>query len=420
MPLQISRRKKSPMLVGLDIQPGYVAAVQARANGEIVVERSAVTRLPADTVRDGEVLNAEALSGALLDMFNQSDLDRRVRIGVANQRTVLRMLELPPITDQKELAAAVRFQAEDQVPMPLSNAVLDFHPLGMVDTPDGPRQRVALVAAQRDMVEKLLAAVRQADLRPVGMDLSAFAMIRSLYQQGAEDDSRVLYLNVGGLTNMAIANGTTCYFTRVLGGGLEAMAVQIAERREVSLEHARDLLSATHVDPESMARTDRPALKLADTADSEPPTEEFEPGLGRPITPEDPTLAGDAPHIVHDMPETLGAPAIPEPGTVDKSTDEAARAEALVVFESGARHLAGEVRNSLDFYRAQDRSGEVSSIVLSGPALRIAGFAEALHNDLGLPVKCETVRSVEDGPHAELSADHLAIAAGLAAEEIHP
>ena len=66
------------------------------------------------------------------------------------------------MTDRKELAAAVHFQAQDQVPMPLTNAVLDFHPLGIVDTPAGPRQRVVLVAAQRDMVEHLLGAVRGA------------------------------------------------------------------------------------------------------------------------------------------------------------------------------------------------------------------------------------------------------------------
>ena len=91
---------------------------------------------------------------------------------------MLRTLELPPVTDRKELAAAVNFQAQDQVPMPLSNAVLDFHPLGIFETPDGPRQRVVLVAAQRDMIQRLLAAVRDAGLRPEGVDLSAFALIR--------------------------------------------------------------------------------------------------------------------------------------------------------------------------------------------------------------------------------------------------
>ena len=48
---------------------------------------------------------------------------------------------------------------------------------------------------------------------------------------------------------MAIADGSTCHFTRVVGGGLEAMAVEIAERREMSLEQARALLADAAVDP---------------------------------------------------------------------------------------------------------------------------------------------------------------------------
>ncbi len=259
-------------VVGLDIQPGLVAAVQARVNGSVVVERAAGAPLPADTVREGEVVDEGALAETLRELFKDGGLSKRVRLGVANQRTVLRTLELPPVTDRKELAAAVRFQAQDQVPMPLSNAVLDFHPLGIVDTPAGPRQRVVLVAAQRDMIERLLAAVRDAGLRPEGMDLSAFALIRSLYRPDPEHAGRVLYLNVDGLTNLAIAEGTICRFTRVVGGGIEAMAGELAERRSIALVDARALLAAVDLtvpaerpssaagagaDPERASRTRR-------------------------------------------------------------------------------------------------------------------------------------------------------------------
>ena len=90
MPLALKlNRHKTSTFVGLDIQPGYVAAVQARVNGEIVVERAAGCPLPADTVREGEVLNQQALSATLRDLFDGSQLDRRVRVGIANQRTVL-------------------------------------------------------------------------------------------------------------------------------------------------------------------------------------------------------------------------------------------------------------------------------------------------------------------------------------------
>ena len=147
--LSFGRRGSGAGLVGLDIQPGYVAAVQADVNGSIVVRHAAGAPLAPDTIREGEVLDESLLSETLRQVFKDERLSKRVRIGVANQRTVLRVLELPPVTDRKELAAAVRFQAEDQIPMPLSNAVLDYQSLGLIDTPNGERQRVVVVAAQR-------------------------------------------------------------------------------------------------------------------------------------------------------------------------------------------------------------------------------------------------------------------------------
>ena len=246
MPLSLNLklgRRSGADVVGLDIQPGLVAAVRARVNGEIVAEHGVVLPLPSDTVREGDVVDQPVVSETLRELFAGSRMGKRVRVGVANQRTVMRTLELPPLSDRKELAAAVRFQAQDQVPMPLTNAVLDFHPLGVVDTPGGPRQKVVLVAAQRDMIERLLAAVRGAGLTPVGVDLSAFALIRSLYRADGEHAGRVLYLNVDGLTNVAIAEGKVCRFTRVVGGGLEEMAVELAERRGFPLSNARALLA---------------------------------------------------------------------------------------------------------------------------------------------------------------------------------
>jgi type IV pilus assembly protein PilM len=356
------RSRSGSTLVGLDIQPGYVSAVQARVNGSILVQRAAGAPLPPDTVREGEVLDGGALAETLREMFRDSRLDKRVRVGVANQRTVLRTLELPPLTDRKELATAVRFQAEDQVPMPLDNAVLDFHALGVIDTPAGPRQRVIVVAAQRDMVERLLDAVRSAGLRPEGIDLSAFALIRSLHRADDEHAGRVLYLNVGGLTNMAIAEGTLCRFTRVVGGGLESMASDIAERHGIKLQDARDLLASVDL-------------------------------------------------------EQVAAPPAPFDANSASTSDERPAIDVRPVLASGVREIAGEVRNSLDFHRSQDGGGEVSSIVLSGPALQISGFARALQSELGVPVITQTVGLLEESSAGLVSAERLAVATGLAVEE---
>src|SRR5436190_12521792 len=267
--LKIGRRAGSDV-VGLDIQPGLVAAVQVRVNGAILAERAAAAALPADAMREGDVMDPAAVTEALRELFAGSRLGKRVRVGVANQRTVMRTLELPPVSDPKELAAAVQFQAQDQIPMPLASAVMDFHALGVVDTPAGPRQKVVVVAAQRDMIERLLAVVRGAGLTPVGVDLSAFAMIRALHGSTPDQTGRVLYLNVDGLTNVAIAEGTVCRFTRVVGGGFEEMAVQLAERRGIPLVDARALLAS--VDLRTPAPGEAPASH-APYAGDEAPTE---------------------------------------------------------------------------------------------------------------------------------------------------
>jgi type IV pilus assembly protein PilM len=408
VPLNFGRRSGED-LVGLDIQPGFVAAVQARVNGSIVAERAATVALPADSVRDGEVIDEDALSEALRELFAGSGLGKRVRVGVANQRTVLRTLELPPVTDHKELAAAVNFQAQDQVPMPLNNAVMDFHPLGIVDTPAGPRQRVVLVAAQRDMIERLLTAVRRAGLSAVGVDLSAFALIRSLYRADPEQTGRVLYLNVDGLTNLAIAEGTICRFTRVVGSGFEGMASELAERRSIALTEARALLAAVDLSVPAVAQelvpTGAPAIE-SDASEG--------------LAPEQTSAEGERSQSPEEAEESESEMSYEELAAVDVAAEAQAPqsdTDLRAVLESGIRDISGEVRNSLDFHRSQEGGGEVSYVVMSGCAQDIPGFAEALQSSLGVEVRCEEVHVLDGGLAESVSPHRLAIATGLAAAE---
>lgn len=346
-------RSRATTLVGLTIEPGRIAAAQVSVNGRIVVRDGGCAQLGPDVVRDGEVADVDALADALRGLWREHrGLDRRVRIGVANARIVVRTLYLPPIENPKELATAVRFQAKDEVPMPLENAVLDFHAVGMVDTPEGPRQRIILVAARRDMLAKMLSAAHAAGLKPTGIDLSAFGMVRALQQPG-EGVGAELFVSVGGLTNLAVSDDGICGFTRVAGSGLESLAVELAERCDLTLEHARVWLH--HVGLES------------DVA----------------------SIDGD-PRIV---------------------------ADARAVLAGGVRRIATEVRGSLDFHQGQaDVAGTVQRVVLTGPAVAVAGFAPALEAELGLEVQERVVDGAGDHELNLLDAACLTVPAGLAVE----
>lgn len=340
-------------VIGLDIEPGHVTAVEASVNGSLAVERAVVAPLAAELVRDGEVSDPQALAETLRPLFQEHKLSRRVRVGLANQRIVLRTLDLPRIDDPKDLEAAVRFQAQEHVPMPLDQAVLDFQSLGSVQTAEGERTRVAVVAARRDVVERLLSAVRAAGLKPVGIDLSAFAMIRALAVGAPGSSEPVLYVNVAGLTNIAVAEGKTCRFTRVVAGGMEGMVAALAERRGLTVEHSAQWLR--HV------------------------------GLSDPVE----SIEGESELV----------------------------SEARSVLADGARGVADEVRNTLDFHRSQAPDAAVAHVALTGAAVSIPGFAKQLSADLGMPVEAHVVREARPGALAGVDAGLLTVATGLTVEE---
>jgi type IV pilus assembly protein PilM len=223
-----SRRSSDDSVVGLEIEPSHIAAAQVSVNGSLTVDKAAVSMLQPRMLRDGEPEDIDALATAIRTMLDDAGLGRRVRLGLAHQRIVVRTIDIPPVDDPKALDAAVQMQARDHIPMPMDQAVLDYRSLGRVETPAGPRTRVVVVAVRRETVERYAAVAKAAGLDLVGIDLSAFAMLRSLDTEDGEDAA--LVVNVAGMTNVAVASGRICLFTRTTPVGIESMAETLAQR----------------------------------------------------------------------------------------------------------------------------------------------------------------------------------------------
>lgn len=358
---------KQKSVVGLDVEAGSVAAAEVGTNGSRQVSQVAIADLTGGLIKEGEVVDADALGVALRSLFAEHKLSKSVRLGVANQRVAVRTFRLPLIEDPGELDTAVRSQAQDHLPMPLDQAVLDHRVISRFSNEDGTRgMEVVAVAARRDMLRALLSAVRNAGLRPVGIDLSAFALIRALAPDSAPEAEQpagpeqpaeaqhvpaVMYCNLGDVTNLAVARGSTCLFTRISPFGVEAIAQRLAERRTLSLEHARQWL--VHV------------------------------GLERPPF----EIEGDQ-EIITATRESL---------------------------EEGASKLADELRLSLEFYAAPESVPAVERIVVAGPGSTIPGLTDRLQAGLEQPVS--TARPGALAKLGDVAAARLTISYGLALEE---
>jgi type IV pilus assembly protein PilM len=357
-----STKKKSTALVGVDIDAESVAAADIRAGGDGV--HAAKAALAPGAFDGGEIADAEAVGTALRELFSRERLPKRVRLSVASPGVAFRVVRLPLIEDPDQLKAAVRFQAQESIPMPLDSAVLDHQVIGAQIDDDGTRQvDVAVVAARRQTVETLLRAARGAGLEPVGIDLAAFGMIRALaggssrpIVEPVPGESQpfvpaTLYCSLGGVTNLAIGRNFACLFSRVAQFGVRDIAVELARGTGLAMDDAESWL--LHV------------------------------GLGRPLE------------------EIQGDPA----------TATAARG----ALETNVSRIADELRISLDYYGAQEGATPVGEIVLCGWGSAIPGLAETLGVSLGREVTVRRPDALLGMPDPDVA--RMTVPYGLALEQ---
>jgi type IV pilus assembly protein PilM len=357
--------------VGIDLEQSSIAGAQVKgAGGGYSLTHVSVRALPEGLVFEGEVVDVDALAAELKSFWKESGFaGKRFSLGIANQKIVVRTMEFP-IIDAKELRAAIEFQAQESIPIPLDDAILDFQVLTTVPSEDGAgRQRVLIVAAQRDMIARFIEVAKKAGLTVDGIDLQAFALMRSVappvafVDQGAPQDADAAALvNIGsGITNLVVAVNGMPQFTRVINIGYSGLVQALVDNRGLS-------------------RGEADALRIM---------------LG---------LSG-ADSAVGDY----------EASTV---------AEVREVLDVACEAFADEIRRSIDYYHSQEHEGQIGTLLLSGEGAltrNICGYlGQALHLavQLGNPLQYVVEnKSAIPQPELEAMSPRLAIALGLALED---
>jgi type IV pilus assembly protein PilM len=205
--------------VGIDIgtRTITVAEVKEGRSGTVVTNFGGV-ELPRDIVREGEILDAQAVAAALKELLGTAKVkSKKVWLGVSNQRVVVRQIDLPWMEDD-ERAESLRYQVQEYIPIPVEEAEIDVHVVSEYTTEAGDRlQRMLLVAAHRDMVASHVEVAHEVGLHPVGVDLNPFAVLRAMGSTSPLDTGNEVLVDVGaGVTNIVVHESGVPTFVRIL------------------------------------------------------------------------------------------------------------------------------------------------------------------------------------------------------------
>jgi type IV pilus assembly protein PilM len=252
--------------IGLDVGSTAVRAAELTEGSSPSVVRAAQVPLPAGAVENSEVRDVAAVSEALRELWTRGGFkSRKVWMGVGNQRVVVREIALPAMPE-KELRQSLGFQVQEFIPMPVDEAVLDYHLIEELEIEGRPMLRLLWGAAQKAMVDTLVAAATGAKVEPIGLDLVPFALVRAVGATGAgmelETTGGEAVVDVGAhVTNIVVHAAGETRFVRILPSGGRDITVAIARGLSVDDEVAERLKRGEFV--EGSEATPQQALEIA-------------------------------------------------------------------------------------------------------------------------------------------------------------
>lgn len=197
----------------------------------MTLERFGQVALPEGAVRDGEVIDEAAVAAQIRHLWSATGFSgKRVILGVGDRHVVVRQVELPAMSPA-QLKKTLPFQVQDYLPMPVDQAVLDFHQTGAYTTESGEHVRGLLVAASRVGVMSAVQSVRAAGLRPVSVDLNSFALLRSVGAGPSQPGLTEAIVDVGArVTNLVVHTGGVPQIVRILFMGGQSVTEALSER----------------------------------------------------------------------------------------------------------------------------------------------------------------------------------------------
>ena len=192
-------------IVGVDIGSRLIKVVQAepgRTPGTFRITKAAVGAAPDDAVRDGIVVDRAGVASALRALLGVAGIDASGAVAAISGTSVMvRHVRLPRM-DESILRKSIRFEAGKYISSAIDDSLVEFQITGPLDgEPD--KMGVMLVAAPSDMVESRLAALTEAGLEPMAVDVEAFALQRALLDLTATQPARgttLAVLDMGAVT----------------------------------------------------------------------------------------------------------------------------------------------------------------------------------------------------------------------------
>jgi type IV pilus assembly protein PilM len=249
---------------GLDIGSSSIKATQSSLMGTkaFTVEANGLVMNPGGSVDFKNPDVVAKVGPAIKQLLAETKIkEKRVVVSVAESRVYSRILTMPQMSEA-ELASAIKWEAEQFVPIPVAEVELDFSILEQqIAGSTDKKMLVYLVAAPKTYLQSMVDFLTGVGLEPIAVESEMVAVSRSLTFGAAASTSLVLHM--GAMSSvLAIVDGTSLSFSYVTESGGVALTRALAQSLSLPLPQAEEYKRTYGLDPAQLEGKVRSGLQI--------------------------------------------------------------------------------------------------------------------------------------------------------------
>lgn len=249
---------------GLDIGSHSIKAVQLSGSlenpsfvsaGQIETPPKAANQTPGTENEEG----IQEIANAVKTLHKEAHFStNKVVTALSESQIFTRVVELPSIK-KSEIHDAITWEAEQYVPVPMSEVKLDWQVLGN-ETKTG-KVEVLLVAAPTSLIDRTMKVIRAASLTPASLETETTAVVRSLVQR-IQSAPTTMVVSIGAsTTDLSIVSTGRISFTRSIATGGLSLARGVAQTLGFEIDQATEYMKTYGLDPTSLEGKVMQAIK---------------------------------------------------------------------------------------------------------------------------------------------------------------
>lgn len=189
-------------VAGLDIGANSIkmAELTLGSKGAVELKSFGMVPLPPEVIVDGAIMDAEVVTSAIKQVFKEAKVSsKNVAISVSGHSVIVKKIVVPEMAPQ-DLERSIESEAQQYIPFDIGDVNVDFQVLERSQFVEQGQMEVLLVAVKKEKVSEHINLVQEAGLKPVVIDVDAFAFENAYELNYEVEPGSVALVDIGAST----------------------------------------------------------------------------------------------------------------------------------------------------------------------------------------------------------------------------